>query len=72
MNGATAREMVEFRRIRAVERAAVTHDDAMAARQMAWDWIKSAKSVAAKHRRRRMSQCFTFAHSIFPGEKMSG
>ncbi len=68
MNGATEKEMAEFRRIKAAERAAVTQDDAKAVRQMAWDWIKSAKSVAAKQRRMRMSNAIKFAHSCFASD----
>lgn len=69
MNGATEREMVAFKQIKAAERAAVTHADARAVKAMTVAWIRAAKTPTAKHRRRRMAQAIRFANSEFPQEQ---
>lgn len=68
MHGTTNKEMAEFKRIAAVARSAKNKDDIMAVKAMCSEWVKSARSVASRQRRKGMVQCVRGSHAQFAEE----
>jgi len=63
MHGMTKSETVEFKRLRAMSAAMRTPADVAAVKRAAADWVNSARSLAARHRRRIMINAVRGAHS---------
>ena len=63
MHGMSAKEFAEFKALKVASRAAKTVADMKAVKAAVAAWVKSAKSEAAKTRRRNMARAVRGSHA---------